>query len=109
VVRFLTRRILFYLVTLWAAVTLNFAIPRLMPGDPVQAVLSRFKGQVSPHATQAFTKLFGLNGGSTLPQYWTYLSDLLHEILASPSATIRAPPVHIPRPGRLIRWRAPNP
>jgi peptide/nickel transport system permease protein len=38
--RYLARRIGFYLFTLWAAITLNFAIPRLMPGNPVQAVFS---------------------------------------------------------------------
>jgi len=35
-VRFLLQRIAFYLFTLWAAITLNFFIPRLIPGDPVQ-------------------------------------------------------------------------
>ena len=105
--RFLTRRILFYLVTLWAAITLNFAIPRLMPGDPVQAVLSRFKGQVSPHATQAFTKLFGLNGGSTWSQYWAYLSDLLHGNLGIsfsyyPSTTLQVILTSLPWTAMLI-------
>ena len=46
--RYLTRRVLFYLLTLWAAITLNFAIPRLMPGNPVQAMLSRFRGPGKP-------------------------------------------------------------
>jgi peptide/nickel transport system permease protein len=76
--RYLIRRILFYIVTLWAAVTLNFAIPRAMPGSPVESVLTRFKGQISPHAVAAFTKLFGLGSGSIVSQYWAYLSDLLH-------------------------------
>lgn len=76
--RYLTRRVLFYLLTLWAAITLNFAIPRLMPGNPVQAMLSRFRGQVSPAATASFTKLFGLNNAGIWSQYWTYLSHLAH-------------------------------
>ena len=33
--RFFLRRAAFYLFTAWAAITLNFFIPRLMPGDPV--------------------------------------------------------------------------
>ena len=37
--RFYLKKIGFYLVALFAALTLNFAIPRLMPGDPVSAVL----------------------------------------------------------------------
>jgi peptide/nickel transport system permease protein len=76
--RYLTRRVLFYLLTLWAAITLNFAIPRLMPGNPVQSLLSRFRGQVSPAATESFAKLFGLNHASLLSQYSTYLSQLAH-------------------------------
>jgi peptide/nickel transport system permease protein len=77
-VRYLGRRVLFYILTLWAAVTLNFAIPRLMPGNPVQALLARFKGQVSPAATASFSKLFGLNHASLWSQYGTYLSQLAH-------------------------------
>ena len=32
--RYLLRRAGFYLIALWAAVTFNFIIPRLMPGNP---------------------------------------------------------------------------
>ena len=38
--RFFIRRVAFYIVTAWAAVTLNFFIPRMMPGDPVQALIA---------------------------------------------------------------------
>ncbi|MGH3279381.1 MAG: hypothetical protein ACRDNW_09610 [Trebonia sp.] len=33
---YLTRRFGFYLVTAWAAITVNFFIPRLMPGNPAE-------------------------------------------------------------------------
>lgn len=49
--RFYLKKIGFYLVALFAALTLNFAIPRLMPGDPVSAVLTRLAsrgGTVAP-------------------------------------------------------------
>ena len=36
--RFVARRLGFFLFTLWAAVSFNFLIPRMMPGDPVQAM-----------------------------------------------------------------------
>ncbi len=32
----LLRRLGFFVLTLWAALTLNFLIPRLMPGNPAQ-------------------------------------------------------------------------
>jgi len=31
--RFIGRRLAFYVITLWAAVTINFFIPRMIPGD----------------------------------------------------------------------------
>ena len=40
--RYLTRRIGLFLVTLWAALTVNFIIPRVMPGNEAQAVLGTF-------------------------------------------------------------------
>ncbi|WUJ70567.1 ABC transporter permease [Kribbella soli] len=74
--RYLARRFAFYLITAWAALTLNFLIPRLMPGDPAQALLSRFRGRLDPRATEALTAMFGLNDESMWSQYRTYLADL---------------------------------
>lgn len=77
--RFLLRRLGFYLVTAWAAVTINFLIPRLMPGDPVQVLLARFQGQPTQQAVRALERTFGLDTEqSLLAQYGTYLHDLLH-------------------------------
>ena len=36
-VEYLLRRLGFYTLAAWIAVTLNFLIPRLMPGDPVES------------------------------------------------------------------------
>ena len=38
--RWLARRLVFYFFALWVAVTLNFMLPRLMPGDPLGGVLA---------------------------------------------------------------------
>jgi len=76
--RYLLRRIGFYLVALWAALSLNFLIPRLMPGDPVLLLVGRLQGQVDPRAIQALRLQFGLNNSSIGSQYVTYLGDLLH-------------------------------
>ena len=43
--RYLLRRMGFYLVALWAAVTFNFIIPRLMPGNPALAYLAKIHAQ----------------------------------------------------------------
>ena len=40
--RFLARRLLFYLLALFAAITLNFLLPRLMPGSPLDGLILRY-------------------------------------------------------------------
>jgi peptide/nickel transport system permease protein len=75
-VRFLLRRLGFFLLTLWAALTVNFFIPRLMPGNPAQAMMARFKGHVSPSAIKALEVAFGVdNQQSTFSQYLEYLRN----------------------------------
>ncbi len=76
---FILRRLGFYLVTAWVAITLNFLIPRLMPGNPVQVLFSRIKHQISPAAVHAISLAFGLNTSEgLLGQYWSYLDQLFH-------------------------------
>ena len=41
---YLLRRIAFYVFTAWAAITINFFIPRLIPGDPVQSLIAKDAG-----------------------------------------------------------------
>ena len=47
------RRLGFYLLAAWVAVSLNFAIPRLMPGDPAAVIFGRFQGRLAPEALDA--------------------------------------------------------
>ncbi len=75
------RRISFFVLTLWAAITLNFFIPRLQPGDPAQAIVSRLAGQsksVDPAQIKAIQIMLGLPKGNLLSQYWAYLGSLAH-------------------------------
>jgi peptide/nickel transport system permease protein len=75
--RFAARRLGFFLLTLWAALTLNFFMPRLMPGNPALAMMSKFRGPVSPQAFKALAASFGLNNHQSLiSQYFTYLGDV---------------------------------
>lgn len=85
------RRLGFYLVSAWASITLNFAIPRLMPGDPAAALVARFKGQMSPEALRALRHAFGLVPGSTLTQYLTYLAHVARGDLGLSIAYFPAP------------------
>ena len=75
------RRTGFFVATLWAAVTLNFLIPRLQPGDPAEAIVSRLTGKseaVDPRQVEAIRRLLGTPDGSLLSQYWDYLGELVH-------------------------------
>jgi len=77
--RFMVRRFIFYIVTAWAAVTINFFIPRLMPGDPVTAIMGRLQGRIDSNAEQALRVLFGLDKNATLwQQYVDYWQLILH-------------------------------
>jgi len=76
-VRFILRRLAFYAFTFWAAVTINFFLPRMMKGDPVTAYLAKNQGKISPDAIDALRTLFGLDTEKSLWQqyidYWVLL------------------------------------
>jgi peptide/nickel transport system permease protein len=80
-VNYFLRKIGFYAVALWAALTLNFAIPRLLPGNPVDILLAKLQqrgGTVSPEARKAYALLLGGDDDSPLwNQYWDYLGNLV--------------------------------
>ena len=42
--KYLRKKLIIYIITFILAVTINFIIPRMMPGDPIQSLLSRFSG-----------------------------------------------------------------
>lgn len=75
------RKIGFYVVALWAAVTLNFLIPRLLPGSPVDTLIGKLsqQGPVAPGMRKALEALFGTNSNEPLwQQYFDYLNGLVH-------------------------------
>ncbi|WP_194762651.1 MULTISPECIES: ABC transporter permease [unclassified Microbacterium] len=77
---YVVRKLGFYLVALWAALTLNFLIPRLLPGNPVDILLAKLQqrgGIVTPATREAYELLLG--GDSDQPlllQYWNYLVNV---------------------------------
>jgi peptide/nickel transport system permease protein len=76
-VRFVLRRLGFFVVTLWAAITANFFIPRLMPGDPAEAMMSRYHGHINPQALHALEVAFGVKTHeSLLSEYFAYLGNV---------------------------------
>jgi peptide/nickel transport system permease protein len=76
-VRYLLRRLGFFVLTLWAALTLNFFIPRFMPGSPLQALRDRTHNRLSPAALQQMLTSFGFKPNENLGvQYVDYLKNM---------------------------------
>ncbi|GHO45955.1 ABC transporter permease [Ktedonospora formicarum] len=79
--RYYIRRFLFFLLTLWTAVTLNFIIPRLQPGDPAEDIVRKLAGQnkaIDPAQVRAIRLMLGIRGDSIFQQYIDYLGSLVH-------------------------------
>ncbi len=75
---FLVRRLVFYLVAAWVALTLNFFIPRAMPGSVVEDIMSKFPN-LQPSAYRALEAMLGVgHPGSLWHQYVSYLDDVVH-------------------------------
>jgi peptide/nickel transport system permease protein len=73
--RFLARRGGLFLVTLWAALTVNFIIPRVMPGNEATAVLGTLRN-ANPAVKHALEVQFGVGiHQSVLSSYFEYLGN----------------------------------
>jgi peptide/nickel transport system permease protein len=67
-----------FLFTLWAALTLNFFIPRFMPGSPLQDLVSKGRGRISPQAMADMLASFGYKQNANwFDQYFSYLGNML--------------------------------
>ncbi|HEY8455129.1 MAG TPA: ABC transporter permease [Actinopolymorphaceae bacterium] len=78
---YVLRRIGMFFFTIWASATVMFVIPRLAPGDPINAMVTRITSQAgyvenSAQLIQAWRERFGLDD-SLWVQYLRYLQSLL--------------------------------
>jgi peptide/nickel transport system permease protein len=91
--RYLTRKILTYLLAFFVGVTIDWGIPRLMPGDPIQAMLSKFSLQSASYTAQynAFANEFGTN----LPLWQQYLNYWKGMFTGNLGLSVWAPPAHV--------------
>ncbi|MGI9022229.1 MAG: ABC transporter permease, partial [Acidimicrobiales bacterium] len=67
-----------YLAMIFALITLNFLLPRFMPGDPITALVSRGSSTFlfGEESRQQLEEFYGLDG-SLLSQYGDYLGRLV--------------------------------
>ena len=80
-VTYIGRRLVAYLLTVIIAISANFFIPRMIPGDPISALIDQMAqhGEVVSGGAEivaAYKEQFGLNG-TWLEQYFRYLWSLL--------------------------------
>jgi peptide/nickel transport system permease protein len=77
-VRYLVRRLGFFVLTLWAALTLNFFIPKMMPGSPANVIRDRTRGVLKEDAINRLLASFGYKPGQSLGgQYVDYFQNML--------------------------------
>lgn len=88
---YLLRRLGFYALAAWVALTLNFLIPRMMPGDPAAVMFARFQGELDPAAIAAMRDSFGLTDDPLPVQYVTYVSSVLSGDFGTSIAYFPAP------------------
>ncbi|WP_262273174.1 ABC transporter permease [Microvirga yunnanensis] len=73
---FLFRRLGFYLAAFLAAATVNFFLPRLMPGNPVEIMFSSAGSDLSADNLEALKLTFGFVEGPLWQQYLAYLHSV---------------------------------
>lgn len=100
--RYLARKLVLYVFIAWAALTMNFLIPRLMPGDPVTLLLQSSQGAIDPAAKSAIAKQYGISDDPLWIQYLHYLRDLLHFDLGTSISQYPIPVTDII--GRSLPW-----
>ncbi|KNH20390.1 peptide ABC transporter permease [Arthrobacter sp. ZBG10] len=74
--RFILRRLGFYLIAFMASITLNFMLPRFMPGDPVSRMFARSQDRMQPEQIEALRKLLGVDDRPIWEQYIDYLHNV---------------------------------
>ena len=79
--RWLARRLVFYAFAIWVALTINFLLPRLMPGDPISGLLAHLNPSqlaANPGLIQTYQALLGGGHHSIWQDYLTYLHRIAH-------------------------------
>ena len=78
--KYFLQRFGFYLIAFLAAITINFFLPRMMPGDPVQSYIASLYsggGNISTETVKAIQKLFGFVDQPLWKSYVNYIWSML--------------------------------
>jgi peptide/nickel transport system permease protein len=73
---FILRRLFFYIAAFFTAATINFFIPRLMPGNPVDVMFAKMNSSLPPEAKTALIETFGFASGPLYLQFFDYIKSV---------------------------------
>lgn len=73
---FILRRLSFYFTAFLIAISFNFLLPRMMPGDPVEAMFAAAQGKMDPAQMDAVREMYGFMDGSLFEQYISYIQSV---------------------------------
>ena len=99
--RYLGRKLITYVLAFIVGVTIDWLIPRLVPGDPIQSLLSKF--QLQPAGYAALYKTFAQAFGTNLPLWQQYLNFWKGLLTGDMGISIWNPPI-----SRVKRSGPPN-
>lgn len=80
--KYILKKTAAFIAVLYGAITLNFILPRLMPGDPAETAYSTIiregGGSVNPRYLHQLASEYGISNAPLYVQYYHYLIDLVH-------------------------------
>ncbi len=74
---FILRRLAFYFLAIFVAITFNFIMPRLMPGNPIDAMFAAAAGRLPAETIAAYEEMLGFTNGPIWEQYLQYLKSVV--------------------------------
>ncbi|MFE9750983.1 ABC transporter permease [Saccharothrix saharensis] len=102
---YLFRKFGFYFAAFWAALTLNFLIPRMLPGNPVDILIGKLaqQGPIAPGTRDSLEMLLGADSSESLwSQYIGYLGGLASGDFGTSVTYFPAPVTEVI--GQAIPW-----
>ncbi|MFT5807234.1 MAG: peptide/nickel transport system permease protein [Moritella dasanensis] len=73
---FILRRLSFYFTAFLIAISFNFMLPRMMPGDPIEAMFAAAQGKMDIAQMDAVRAMYGFMDGSVFEQYISYMQSV---------------------------------
>jgi len=93
--RYIFRRLGFYLIAFFVSLTINFFLPRLIPGDPATAIIGRPGVSLTPEQLSAVRTALGLSDAPLLQQFVDYLAQLARGDLGISYTQFPAPVISV--------------